>query len=362
MVYGLDKYVEAFPKRNVSTLKKFTTESKNLHEMSTDEINAIIATWGGVTSATAFNQKSIIKMYFDWLAQNGFPVRADIDSIVIPIKAAEFLIYSSEILHEYWSRFLASCEREATKTGETFNRNRYLSSYVADILSFYGLTAEQILALTLSDVQPNGVSDYELPLTKADIDILLEYKGLTEFANNKKINGYHYIRSAGIVRDEVLDRGINQGACEYKDKYLKRLLTFRNVYKLGRYAEIYAEEKRIGKPVDLSNRVIPADWFLKKIELIVGNELKTNRITAYKKDYGAYRKERMEYEAKNNAEYIAKIDNAFEQLEKPTVDRHNLELSEALRYINTTIVEIDKMKKDMLSVKAMLQKIVDGEK
>ena len=74
MVYNFDKYIETFPKKNVSTLKKFVGEAKNLHEMSTEEINAITSTWVAVTQATATNQKSIISLYFDWLAENGISV------------------------------------------------------------------------------------------------------------------------------------------------------------------------------------------------------------------------------------------------------------------------------------------------
>ena len=358
MLYKFKEYVEQFPKRNVSTLKKFAGEVKNLHEMSTEEINAIISTWGAATSGTAANQKSIISLYFDWLAENGVAVAADINSIVIPIKSAEFLIYSSENLHEYWEKFFASCERQATLTGDFFSRDKYLTSYVAGILSFYGLTVEQILALDLSDVQRDGIIGYDLPLTQTDIDVLIEYKRLNELANNKKVSGHKYIRAAGVVNEDTLDRGINHGACESKDKFLKRLLTFRNAYKLGRYAEIYTEEKRTGKLVDLSNRAIPADWFLKKIELIVGSELKTNRITAYKKDYEAYRSERMAYEAKNNAEYVAKIDKSFEQLEKATEKPDVTGLLEALKYIDVTIAEVDKIKINLLGIKAQIKKFV----
>lgn len=359
MVYKFDEYVEAFPKKNVSTLKKFVNEAKNLHEMSTAEINAITSTWGAATSGTASNQKSVISLYFDWLAENGVAVAADIDSIVIPVKSAEFLIYSSENLHEYWEKFFTSCERQSAITGDFFSRDKYLTSYVAGILSFYGLTVEQILALDLSDVQRDGVIGYDLPLTSRDIDVLLEYKGLNELANNKKVSGHKYIRAAGVVNEDTLDRGINHGACESKDKYLKRLLTFRNAYKLGRYAEIYAEEKRTGKLVDLSNRAIPADWFLEKIELIVGGELKGGRITAYKKDYEAYRSERMEYEAKNNAEYVAKIDKSFEQLEKVAEPKPDVTgLLEALKYVDVAISEVDKIKVNLLGIKAQIQKFV----
>ena len=358
MVYNFDKYIETFPKKNVSTLKKFVGEAKNLHEMSTEEINAITSTWVAVTQATATNQKSIISLYFDWLAENGISVTADIDCVIIPVKTAEFLIYSSEMIHEYWEKFFTSCERAATKSGNFFSRDKYLTSYVADILSFYGLTAEQILALDLSDVQREGIAGYDLPLTQRDIDALVNYKSLNEFANNKKVSGHKYIRAAGVVNEDTLDRGINHGACESEDKYLKRLLTFKNAYKLGRYAEIYAEEKRTGKLVDLSNRAIPADWFLKKIELIVGSELKTNRITAYKKDYEAYRSERMEYEAKNNTEYVAKIDKSFEQLEKMVEKPDVTGLLEAIKYVDATIAEVDKIKINLLGIKAQIKKFV----
>lgn len=182
----------------------------------------------------------------------------------------------------------------------------------------------------------------------------MEYKNLNEFVNNKKISGYKYIRSAGVVSENTLDYGINHGACEDKDKCLKRLLTFKNIYKLGRYAEIYAEEKRTGKLVDLSNRAIPADWFLKKIALIVGGELKGNRITAYKKDYETYRFERMEYEAKHNPQPVpvpAKLPVAEQ---KQDING----LLEALKYVDAAIAEVDKMKVNLLGIKAQITKFV----
>ena len=120
MVYRFDEYVAEFPKKNVSTLKKFINKTKNLHEMSIEEINNIIATWGAVTQATATNQKSVISLYFDWLTENGICVTADINNIVIPVKTTEFLIYSSAMLHEYWNKFFESCEKQAAiLLGET---------------------------------------------------------------------------------------------------------------------------------------------------------------------------------------------------------------------------------------------------
>lgn len=352
MVYRFDEYVEQFPKKNVSTLKKFESVAKNLHEMTTEEINNIIATWGAVTSGTATNQKSIISLYFDWLTDNGIAVKANIEDVVFPIKNTEFLIYSSETLHKYWEKFFESCEREATRTGEFFGRSRYLVSYVAGILSFYGLTSAQIIALDLSDVQRDGIAGYDLPLTEKDIDVLMEYKSVNTLENNKRVGGYKYIRNTGVVDEDYLSRGINHGACEEKDKYFKKLLTFKNAYKLGRYADIYNREKSTGKLVGLYNRAIPEQWFLDIIKLIVGAELKTSRITAYKKDYEAYRAERMAYEAKHRSPVA----------EKPVVKEEPKQdisgLLEALKYVDTAIAEVDRMKIHLLGIKAQIQKFI----
>ena len=306
MVYRLDEYSKAFPKKPIGILKKFKDYPINLHEMSTDEVNTIIATWDGVTIETATNNKSQIKLYLNWLTDNGVITNINPNNLIFPIKTPEFFIYSNNEIHEYWNIFLTSCEHKAARTGEFHSRAKYLASYVSNILSFYGLTIKQILELDLSDVQSYGIINYNLPLTQEDIDVLLEYKNLKEFANNKKVTGTKYIRSAGVVTEDTLDYGIAHGNCEDNYKYLKRVLTCRNMYKLGRYAEIYAEEKRTGELVDLSNRAVPDKWFLKKIELIVGNELKTNRITIYKKNYNAYRTERLKYDAQFN------VDKSFE--------------------------------------------------
>jgi len=361
MVYNLDKYIEAFPKKNVATLKKFVGYAKNLHEMSTEEINAIISNWEAVIPATSRNQKSAISLYFDWLAENGIVAMADVDGITFPVKTPEFLIYSSKTLHEYWKKFFTVCEQHAAESGVFYSRTKYLIGYVAGILSFYGLTEEQILDIDLSDVQKDGIIGYDLPLTQKDIDVLLEYKSLNVLANNKKVSGYKYIRVAGVVNAEAIDRGVNSSPCKDENKYLKRLLTFKNAYKLGRYAEIYAEEKRTGKLVDLSNRVIPADWFLKQIELIVGRELKEGRITAYKKDYDAYRSERMAYEVKHpevseKKPVAVKSEVVTTQASVPTENK--AELINALKYVDVALDELDKMRVQLLGVKMQIEKIV----
>lgn len=354
MIYKFDVYMAEHPTKYFSTLKKFINEPKNLHEMETAEINEIIASWGSVASGSATNYKSEIKLYLNWLAENGVDVKANPQDIVVPVKAAEYFIYSSENLHEYWEKYLASCEREATKTGEYHSRARYLTSYAAHILSFYGLTVEQIIALNIDDVQADGVVGYDLPLTQKDIEVLLEYKHLSEFANNKKMKGEKYIRSTtGVVKKETLDYSVTRGACGEDIKYLKRILTCYNLYKLGRFAEIYMTEKRDGELVDLSYRAIPADWFIEQIGLIIGNEVSSQSLTLYKKCYKTYRAERMAYEAKHNVQPTPVVKGTVVVEQKPDVS----ELLEALKIVDAAIAEANKMKAKADKMKAEADKM-----
>lgn len=67
----------------------------------------------------------------------------------------------------------------------------------------------------------------------------------------------------------------------------------------------------------------------------------------------------MEYEAKNNAEYVAKIDKAFEQVEKVAEPKPDVTgLLEALKYVNAAISEVDKIKVNLLGIKAQIEKFV----
>lgn len=45
MVYRLDDYKNAYPNRPLAVLNKFQNCSKNLHEMSLDELNDFVQDW-----------------------------------------------------------------------------------------------------------------------------------------------------------------------------------------------------------------------------------------------------------------------------------------------------------------------------
>lgn len=359
MIFKFDEYVQTYPNRVVSALKKFDDIAKNLHEMSTDEVNAITEKWSATTEATAANLRNMIKLYFEWLENQGIKVVPSISDIVFPVKQTQFLVYNSETLHATWDKLLLSCERKATLDGTTGTEDRLLITYAAGILAFYGLTTEQILALDLSDIQKDGVIGYDLPLTEKDIDVLLRYKSLTRFKNNQVLSGTKYIRAIYEVSAEIIDRPLGIVKCCDSEKYLASVLTHKNLSKLGAYSRIYDVEQST-EPLNLSEQYALPEWFFEELEKATGKKIINTRRSSYKKDYKAYRDERRGYETKNNKAYVAKIEKSFKQLEnvKPAEPKPSAELLSALAYVTSALTEVDALKKNLLKIQAEIETLI----
>ena len=360
MIFKFDEYVQTYPNRVVSALKKFANEAKNLHQMSTDEVNDITEKWSATTEASAANIRNTIKLYFEWLENQGIDVLPILSEIVFPIKQTQFLVYDSETFHATWDKLLLSCERKATLDGTTGTEDRLLVTYAAGILAFYGLTTEQILALDLSDVQKDGVLGYDLPLTEKDIEILLKYKSLTRFKNNQVLTGTKYIRAVYEVSAEIIDRPLGIVKCCDSEKYLASILTHKNLAKLGAYSRIYAIEQST-EPLKLSEQYALPEWFFAELEKVTGKKIVNTRRSSYKKDYKAYRDERRAYESKNNKAYVAKIEKSFKQLEKPKlVEKPQLiDYDELFEEINFALAELEVIKKSLLKSKTKITKLLN---
>ena len=359
MIFKFDEYVQTYPNRVVSALKKFANEAKNLHQMSTDEVNDITEKWSATTEASAANIRNTIKLYFEWLENQGIDVLPILSEIVFPIKQTQFLVYDSETFHATWDKLLLSCERKATLDGTTGTEDRLLVTYAAGILAFYGLTTEQILALDLSDVQKDGVLGYDLPLTEKDIEILLKYKSLTRFKNNQVLTGTKYIRAVYEVSAEIIDRPLGIVKCCDSEKYLASILTHKNLAKLGAYSRIYAIEQST-EPLKLSEQYALPEWFFAELEKVTGKKIVNTRRSSYKKDYKAYRDERRAYESKNNKAYVAKIEKSFKQLEnvKPAEPKPSAELLSALAYVTSALTQVDTLKQNLLKIQAEIEILI----
>ena len=317
MLYMFNEYVKEFP-NNLAVLNKLTACEKNLHEMTADEINAITATWTPLTETTVRNQMWSLNNYFNWLADKGVTCVAKVEDIKIPTKDKEFRIFSTVQLHAAWEELLVSMERYALKHKIFFGRDKFRSLWAIDTLCFYGLTEDEILALRLADVQPDGVEGYDLPLTEQDIEVLMACKELKIYQNRRHLDGAKFIRTATgeDVSKEVTRQMLSVNKCEEDKKSLKKMLSAANVFKLGTFDRIYKREQETGEYLKGEGYTIP-DWFIRFAEEMRGGKVSPNTLTAYRKDYLAYRDERIAYEEEHPEEFNVESQPVVEEVTQP---------------------------------------------
>lgn len=313
MLYLFDDYINDYPNRVVAVLRKFADCDKNLHEMDIAEVNAIVGEWTGSAVKTISDYTVAIQCYLNWLTEKGIKTNWSANQINFPVSDTGFLIYNDDLLHEYWSKMLLAAEHDAIRRALPYNRDVFLVNYACDILAFYGLNEEQTLALELSDVSKDGVKGYDLPLTEKDLEILLEYKNLRAMANGKRLSGDTYIRSVSSELSwEFATRGSRRVWLSDGNLYLRKLLTPNNLYKLGRFAEIYAYENESGETIKLRGYSQP-DYIIGKFEQIKGGKLDAKRLNFYRRSYLDYRQERNEYEKGQPVEEAVVISEPKEQ-------------------------------------------------
>lgn len=333
MLYMINEYVAEFPKRIILPVKKFEDAQKYLHEMEISEVNEYVATWTPLGAKTITDHRNSIKLYLNWLAEQGCKINFNIADVEFPEKKAEFKIYSNADIHNMWKEVFASCDRQATRSGDNFSRVPFLIEYAAGILSFYGMTFEEIMELDLSDVQPTGVVGRDLPLTKEDIDILLEYKGITQLENRKYLTSAKYLRCAGDVTPKNVHNALTRCNLEEDKMWMRKVLACGNLYKMGVFDRMYKEEKSSRRILAENARIFP-DWFIKgKIEAI-GTKASSSTESAFKRDYLAYKKERDKVEVKRVVVQSQEND--------------------VVKMLDGVIAELDRMKSVVQSIKEKL--------
>lgn len=360
MLYMIDEYVKEYPNRCIQALSWFKDYSKNLHELSLEDINNITGKLKPLTDKTMSIRKREVINYLKWLQSQGVKTNLDLfKGVSFPVVEKRFLIYSTADIAYYYNILFDILEKQAVKNGTTFNKLAYYISYASGILSFYGLTVEQIFDLDLSDVQKDGISKYDLPLTPQDIEVLLAYKNLHTVSRNVALSGTKYIRFTARTKHEVnfeyLFRPVWRLDLPEEAKYLKGLLNISNLYLLGIYNKVYQYEK--ANKDYLKSSAITQQWFIDYIS--GGEEVSPSTVMNRKNDYLKYRVERdgtqtmkttttstlLEItpdtepivENKNDMIYLEKLTEKFNM----AVEQMN-QLGKQMNQLSMTILEIKK--------------------
>lgn len=300
MVYLIEEYKNAYKHLRLNAIKKFENYDKNLHEMSLTELNEIVSTWERTNSETIYKWKRDIINYLEWLQEKGIKTNIDVIDKIEFVKAEkEYLIFSTNDIRHYYESLFDNLEKLAAQTGKMFNRKAYYMSYASGLLSFYGMTLNQILSLDLSDVQPSGIIGYEkFEIAKEDMQIILDYKHLNYVSNNMRLIGTKYIRTTSKTKGEIkpnyLIQPLNRLTSYHNESInqLVSLLNPNNLYLLGKHNRVYQYEKEHHEYIAVGGTT--PEWFyeIEEIAKPVANKRATVTISTRKKDYVNYRVER----------------------------------------------------------------------
>ena len=295
-VYMFDEYAAAYPEQQLTLFNKFLNYEKNLHEMSVAEINAILAENDGFTEGTATKMKFSFKHYLKYLSANG--VKCDVglaNKISFPIKQVHYYIFSTDDIRYYWNLVTEDIAEIEKKFGRKFFPELFYKDIAVGILAFYGFTVEQILSLPRWDITEEGIKGYDTKFTKEDIADLIRYRDLKVMqGNNIYLLGDKYIRTVKTNPNEeapeeavtrVASRLRKANSVSDKYKFLKSVLTYDNLYRLGVFDRIYRIEKDNNYSMVIKGTT--PQWFLEA----ANNDSKYTKYN-YKRDYIAYRTER----------------------------------------------------------------------
>lgn len=199
-------------------------------------------------------------------------------------------LYSTEDFYEAWDRLMIYADQKATKEGTTFVVSRFVPHKTIGMLSFYGLTLEQILKIYRREVTQQGIAGYDIAFTNRDIDLLLQCKNLMITSNGRPLKGDNLIRtSSDKPIDAAYARKMFNAIEVNKDhKKFREQLMFDKVFIQGGFNRTYHYE--VEHHVDITYNSDGQAFFKKAIgkeEIIYGHNLKR-----YFDQYAEYKQHR----------------------------------------------------------------------
>lgn len=352
MLYLFNEYKASHPKNKVSTLIKFENYPKNLHELTLEEFNSIVREWTPANAGTVNNWKSQIVNYLQYLKHNNCKVNIDVvRKADYNIAKKEYLIYSTVDIRHYYNVLFNVIEQQNARSDTRIDKQRFYVCYAAGLLSFYGLTEEQILSLDLSDVQPDGIVGYNIDIDKEDMDILLTYKNIKTMSNNMPLIGTKYIRSTRKDNVDVryLSHSISRIQLDEEHEYLKDILRVKNLYLMGIFNNVYQME--IKKQEFITKQQKTPQFFLELTEL---EHTWSSIVCLRKSEYLAYRKERdakAKQNAKQNNESVSETKKIESNDNSNELDALTNKLNKALQDFGDLANTINELKSEIEKVK-----------
>lgn len=167
-------------------------------------------------------------------------------------------IYDSTDFYEKWDRLIESATKSREQRGKDFDPKIYDTSLAIAVLSFYGLTGDEILSLKLEDVTDSGIRGFDIDFDERSLEFLKEYKyadGFTK-SNGNVVHPIPYKQNTFIrsTHQKPVSKNTIKDSFNYEkirllpdDSWLRDLFKVSNLESAGKFCRLYAilEEENV---------------------------------------------------------------------------------------------------------------------
>lgn len=167
-------------------------------------------------------------------------------------------IYDSTDFYEKWDRLIESATKSREQRGKDFDPKIYDTSLAIAILTFYGLTGDEILSLKLEDVTDSGIKEFDIDFDERSLEFLKEYKyadGFTK-SNGNVVHPIPYKQNTFIrsTHQKPVSKNTIKDSFNYAkikllpdDSWLRDLFKVSNLESAGKFCRLYAilEEENV---------------------------------------------------------------------------------------------------------------------
>lgn len=175
-------------------------------------------------------------------------------------------IYGIDDLYDKWELLLREVKRKKISEGRDFFEGNYYTAFAVVLLSWYGVSVENMILIQKNDVSADGIKGYEnISFDKRTMDFFTIYAN-TDFIHRNKNIGVEkalYTQSTFIRTTEDIPVTYQTVADMFskvrfpllkESEWIKKLFTPNQVFLAGQYDRIYQYGKSVGVNFADTNR------------------------------------------------------------------------------------------------------------
>lgn len=283
-------------------------------------------------------------------------------------------VYGIDDLYNKWELLLTEVKKKKISEGRDYYEDNYYTAFAVVLLSWYGVSVENMILIQKDDVSADGIRGYEnISFDKRTIDFFMMYAN-TDFIHRNKNFGIEkalYTQPTLIRTTEDMPVTYQTVADMFskvrfplpkESEWLKKLFTPNQVSLAGQYDRIYQYGKSVGVNFADTNRNknITQDMILHISDIFhysYDSQKKASFVAKLKYYSSRYYYPRIEWESVNDG---ATLLDSETKLSSDMENCRSDKLKSSIRQNNQDIlirklsVKIDAMQRELLEIKELL--------